>query len=191
MAHSSCTYAPIEARVEEIFGSAFALCAHCEGIAESDVWERLKEGDPATHSTFRYGLAKGLSAYLSSLGGSFQEIHVRGSAIGTHANPASDIDVVLVVKKQCDELSRLIGLLDAVITICYRKLVGLARWPESLLDVQIIEADQLALDPQRCATLGELNGRPVCLWRASPEAKTGAPSHGAPGNRYQRMPSRS
>ena len=158
---------------------ALEVCSHRYGLSAEAVLLRLEEGDREMHSTFRYGLAKGLSAYLASLGSVFQEVYVYGSSIGESSTPASDIDVIVVVEKRRDEIINLLKRLDFSLTCHYRRLVGLKKTPASLLDIHVIERKEQA---ERCgygAVIDGLHTRPICLWRSDP-AIAGASHKGIP-----------
>jgi len=180
MSDEPCGCAPIEVEDEALFEDALHLCARCHGVSRQDILEGLRQGDPRLHSSLRYGLAKGVSKYLGSLGSSFREVYVRGSAAGQRANPASDIDVIVVVRKRRDEVLRLLGLLDILVTARYRDLIGFTGRLCSLLDIQVVEDETSVGNAGRSAVLGGLNTRPICLWRSSPEEATGASFRGSP-----------
>jgi len=171
---------PTELPDESLFASALEFCARVRGCTVDEALRRLEEGSREFHSTFRYGLAKGLSSYLGSLGDAFREVYVYGSTMDGGANPASDIDVIVVVGKRRDEVNRLLLLLDVSMTACYRQLLRLKKDPRSLLDVQIVEGHEASERSGRGAVLAGLNTRPICLWRFPPERTSGTPSGGSP-----------
>lgn len=159
------------------------LCARCNGLTARGVLRKLRDGDAGMHSSFRYGLAKGLSTQIGVLGSGFRGIYVYGSAIGNAANPVSDIDVLVVVKRRRDEILRLLALIDASLTSRYRRMVGLKGIPSSLLDVHVLEERCPEERTGHGAVLQGANARPICLWRSPPEATSGIPAKGVPGNR--------
>jgi len=167
---------PTEIPDELLFLEAVESCARAHGSTVDEALRRLEEGNRESHSSFRYGLAKGLSSYLGSIGCTFREIYVYGSTMDGHANPASDIDVIVVVDKRRDELNRLLNLLDVSLTTCYRQLVGLGQNPRSLLDIQVVERCEASERSGRGAVLAGLNTRPICLWRSPPERTAGTPT---------------
>jgi len=171
---------PTELPDESLFLDALESCARKHGSTVDEALRRLEEGNRESHSSFRYGLAKGLCSYLGSLGCAFREIYVYGSTMDGCANPASDIDVLVVVDKKRDEVSRLLELVDVSLAACYRRLVGLNQNPRSLLDVQIVEDCEAIERSGRGAVLAGLNTRPICLWRSPPERTSGAPARGGP-----------
>ena len=156
-----------------LFEQALEVCSHRHGLSAEEVLQRLEEGDCGMHSTFRYGLAKGLSGYLASLGSVFHEVYVYGSSIGESSNPASDIDVIVVVERRRDEIVSLLKRLDFSLTSNYRRLIGLKGAPASLLDVHVIEKSEQAERSGYGAVIDGLHTRPICLWRSDP-ATTGA-----------------
>jgi len=131
------------------------------------------------HSTLRYGLAKGLSGYLASLGSVFHEVYVYGSSISESSNPASDIDVIVVVERRRDEIANLLKRLDLSLTSHYRRLVGLKRDPASLLDIHVINKTEQAERSGYGAVINGLHSRAICLWCSDP-ATTGASREGSP-----------
>lgn len=171
---------------EALFNGALESCARVHGTTIDEVLSRLEQGDRKFHSSFRYGLAKGLGGYLGALGCAFREVYVYGSTMEGLANPASDIDVIVVVRKRRDEILRLLGMLDVAITACYRRLVGLKTNPSSLLDVHIVEDGEEIGRSGHGAVLAGLNTRPVCLWRSPPAQTAGTPVEWGP-----RLPIRS
>jgi len=151
-----------------LFEQALECCSHRYGLSTEAVLLQLEEGDCEMHSTFRYGLAKGLSRYLASLGSVFREVYVYGSSIGESANPASDIDVIVVVERRRDEIANLLKRLNLSLTCHYRRLVGLQRGPTSLLDIHVIEKKEQAERSGYGAVIDGLHSRPICLWRSDP-----------------------
>lgn len=156
-----------------LFEQALECCSHRYGLSVEAVLRRLEEGDCGMHSTFRYGLAKGLSYYLASLGSIFHEVYVYGSSISESSNFASDIDVIVVVERRRDEIVNLLKRLNLSLTSHYRRLIGLERDPVSLLDVHVIDRTEQAERSGYGAVIGGLHTRPICLWRSDP-ATTGA-----------------
>lgn len=151
-----------------LFEEALDACSHRYGISAEAVLLRLEEGDRQMHSTFRYSLAKGLSAYLATLGSVFHEVYVHGSAIGESANPTSDIDVIVVVERRRDEIANLLKKIDLSLACHYRRLVGLKLAPTSLLDIHVVEREEQAERSGYGAVLDGLHTRPICLWRSDP-----------------------
>ncbi len=162
-----------------LFEQALEFCSHRYGLSVEAVLRRLEEGDCGIHSTFRYGLAKGLSYYLASLGSVFHEVYVYGSSISESSNPASDIDVIVVVERKRDEIANLLKRLDLSLTSHYRRLVGLKRDPTSLLDIHVINKAEQAERSGYGAVIDGLHSRAICLWRSDP-ATTGASREGNP-----------
>ncbi|MFC2095788.1 nucleotidyltransferase domain-containing protein [Candidatus Bipolaricaulota bacterium] len=131
------------------------------------------------HSTFRYGLAQSLSWYLAGLGSVFHEVYVYGSSIREFSNPASDIDVIIVVERRRDEITNLLKRLDLSLTSHYRCLIGLERNPVSLLDIHVIDRIEQEERSGYGAVIAGLHTRPICVWRSDP-ATTGAWREGSP-----------
>jgi len=165
-------YIPAEVPNGILFEQALEACSHRYSLSVEAVLRRLEEEDRGMHSTFRYGLAKGLSCYLASLGSVFHEVYVYGSSIGESSNPASDIDVIVVVEKRRYEIVNLLKRLDLSLTSHYRRLIGLKGAPTSLLDVHVIEEGEQAERSGYGAVVNGLHTRPICLWRFDP-ATTG------------------
>jgi len=151
-----------------LFEQALEFCSHRCGLSVEAVLQRLEEGDCGIHSTFRYGLAKGLSGYLASLGSVFHEVYVYGSSISESSNPGSDIDVIVVVERRRDEIANLLKRLDLSLTSHYRRLIGLERNPASLLDVHVVDRLEQAERSGYGAVIDGLHTRPICLWRSDP-----------------------
>jgi len=170
---------PSEAPNGILFEEALECCSHRYGLSIEAVLGRLEEGDCGMHSTLRYGLAKGLSGYLASLGSVFHEVYVYGSSISESSNPASDIDVIVVVEKRRDEIANLLKKLDLSLTSHYRRLVGLKRDPTSLLDIHVINKTEQAERSGYGAVIDGLHSRAICLWRSDP-ATPGASREGSP-----------
>lgn len=172
-------FACAEVPNQSLFWESLGLCARRSGLPVDRVLHLLDEGDREMHSSFRYGLAKGLSRYLAGLGTGFREIYVYGSSIGESANPASDIDVIIIVEKKRDEVMNLLKSLDLSLTSHYRRLVGLEKTPASLLDIHVIERNKQDERTGPGAMFDGLHTRPICLWRSNPGSK-GASLTGSP-----------
>jgi len=170
---------PAEVPNGPLFEQALEVCSHRHGFPVEAVLQRLEEGDCGMHSTFRYGLAKALSCYLASLGSVFHEVYVYGSSIGESSNPASDIDVIVVVERRRDEIESLLKRLDLSLTSHYRRLIGLKQAPASLLDVHVMERSEQAERSGYGAVIDGLHNRAICLWRSDP-AIAGAFRKGSP-----------
>ena len=166
-------FLPAEMPTALLLEQALEACARRYGLPAENILRRLENGDREMHSAFRYGLAKGLSAYLASLGSVFREVYVYGSAIGESSNPASDIDVIVVVERRRDEIANLLKRLDLSLTSHYRCLLGLKRDPVSLLDIQVVDRIEQAERSGYGAVVDGLHTCPICLWRSDP-ATTGA-----------------
>jgi predicted nucleotidyltransferase len=157
-----------EVPTEKLFEQAIGACCHRFSLTADVILHRLEDGDRVMHSTFRYGIAKGLSLYLATLGCSFHEVYVYGSSVNESSNMCSDIDVIVVVERRRDEIEYLLKRLDLSITSYYRRLLGLSCHPVSLLDIQVIDRKQQAERSGYGAVLSGLHTRPICLWRSHP-----------------------
>ena len=153
---------------ETLFEQAIGVCCHRFGLSADVILHRLEDGDRVMHSTFRYGIAKGLSLYLAGLGCGFHEVYVYGSSVNESSNPCSDIDVIVVVERRRDEIGYLLKRLDLSITSHYRRLLGLSRHPASLLDIHVIDRQEQAERSGFGAVIDGLHTRPICLWRSHP-----------------------
>ena len=163
-----------------VFEQAFDVCSKAHGHSAEEVLHRLDTGDRELHSTFRYGVAKGLAEYLKSLGSVFRGVYVHGSAIGQRSSPASDIDLIVLVGRRRDELSRFLGQLDLAIVTSYRRLVRSAGGVTNLLDIQIVDEREQEEQSGYGAVIHGVHTRPICLWRSHPATHGGPSSHGAP-----------
>jgi hypothetical protein len=157
----------------DLFQQAVLVCSRRHGYAPDEVLRRLEAGDREVHSTFRYGVAKELGAYLASLGSIFHEVYVYGSAIGDVSGPASDIDLIVVVATRRDELTSFLKRLDLALVSGYRRLVRMESELTSLLDVRIVDQREQEERSGYSAVIDGLHTRPICLWRSKP-ATTGA-----------------
>lgn len=165
---------PTELPGDVLFTDALQFCCRVHSVSPDEALHCLESGHRKFHSSFRYGLAKGLSTYLGSLGCVVQEVYVYGSTMDGEAHLASDIDVLLVVRKGRDELKRLLGLLDISLASWYRQLIGLKMNPASLLDVHLLEGSEIAERSGNGIALTGWNTRPVCLWRSPVGRRVGA-----------------
>jgi predicted nucleotidyltransferase len=152
---------------------AIDRCARRSGEPPESTLQRLRQGDPEAHSSFRYALAKELGQYLGGLGASFQAVYVYGSSMGNAASPCSDIDLLAVVERRRDEVTRLLSRIDLALAACYRELLHGAPAPASLLDFHIMDASEERERRGYGALLTGLGTCPACLWR-SPRETTGA-----------------
>jgi len=156
-----------------LFEQALVACSRRHGLGSDAVLRGLEDGNPELHSSFRYGLAKALSEYLAGLGTAFPEIYVYGSSIYDTSNPASDIDVIVVVNHQTDEIRNLLRRVNLALTLQYRRLVGLKQEPTWLLDLHVIDIEERTEPNGVGAMIHGVHTRPLCLWRSHP-ANTGA-----------------
>jgi hypothetical protein len=160
---------PSEAPAGALVERAIDRCARRAGEASESTLERLRRGDPETHSSFRYALAKELGEYLGGLGVSFRALYLYGSAMGNAASLCSDIDILAVVEQRRDEVTRLLFRIDLALAACYRELLQGIPTPASLLDVHIVDASEERERRGYGALLTGLGTCPVCLWRRSVE----------------------
>ncbi len=150
---------PCDAPVADLLESAIDDCARRHRVPADVVLRELEAGDRALHSTLRYNIAKRLSAYFAGLGTVFHEVYVYGSAVAEGANPVSDIDIIVVVDVKRDEVIRFLRRLDLSLAAHFRRLLGLRRYPTSLLDVRIVDGAERTRD-----TMPGLHTRPIRLW---------------------------
>jgi hypothetical protein len=180
---------PSEAPAVALIERAIDRCARRRGEFSESTLERLRRGDPETHSSFRYALAKGLGEYLGGLGASFRALYVYGSAMGNAASPCSDIDLLIVVERRRDEVARLLLRIDLALATCYRELLQGAPAPASLLDVHVMDASEERERRGYGALLTGLGTCPVCLWRSSPPDGRGSSLLGGPHDQRSRRAS--
>jgi len=167
---------PSEAPAVALIERAIDRCARRRGELWESALERLRRGDPETHSSFRYALAKELGEYLGGLGVSFRALYVYGSAMGNTASLCSDIDILAVVERRRDEVVRLLLRIDLALSTGYRELLQGAPAPASLLDIHVVDASEEREGRGYGALLTGLGTCPVCLWRSSRQAAVGTPS---------------
>ena len=165
---------PSEAPAAALIERAIDRCARRRGELSESTLERLRRGDPETHSSFRYALAKELGEYLGGLGASFRALYVYGSAMRDRASLCSDIDLLAVVERRRDEVARLLLRIDLALSTGYRELLQGATTPASLLDVHIMDASEERERRGYGALLTGLDTCPVCLWRCSCEIAVGS-----------------
>jgi len=168
-------FVPTDLPTTRILHAAVTSVARCNGITPKAALARLEAGDRASHSTFRYWVAKYVASYLGELDVVFRAFYVYGSAIGCEANPASDIDVIVIVDRACDEVKNLVRQVNLALTTGFRRLLGFPRDPTSLLDICIHERSRQA---ERCTDdeglCRGLHTRPICLWRSDPGSNGGS-----------------
>ncbi len=168
-------FVPTDLPTGSILHAAVTSVARCNEVTPQAVLARLEAGDKAIHSSFRYWLAKHVATYLGALDVVFRAFYVYGSAIGFEANPASDIDVIVVVDRACDEVKNLIRQVDLALTTAYRRLLGFSQDPKSLLDIGMVERTRQAeLRTDRDGVCCGLHTRPICLWRSDPGSNGGS-----------------
>ena len=148
-----------------VFG-ALEHCARRSGAGDDETLERLVRGDRQTHSDLRYAIAKRLAEHLESLGAPFLGVYVYGSLMSDTAGPGSDIDMIVVVQKKSDAVTRLLRSVDLVLTSDYRQALG-GSAVTSLLDVHVVDATQERERQGYGALLGDKQAAPVCLWRST------------------------
>ena len=164
---------PSEAPVAALLEQAVLRCAERKRETPEAALDELRRGEPDTHSTFRYALARSLGEYLGGLGVSFRAIYVYGSAMRDRSSPCSDLDLLIVVNRHRDEITRLLLRLDLGIATGYQKLLQGRAAPPSLLDIRLIDANEEEERRGFGAMLSGLETCPVCLWRSTPEVGTG------------------
>jgi predicted nucleotidyltransferase len=161
---------PCEVSARALLESAIDHCSRRHGTQYRSVLGQLKNGDREFHSTLRYGLAKGLSRYVAQLGCAFHGVYVYGSALAHEATPCSDIDMIFVVNRTRDEVTRLLLGLDLALVTSYRRLLGLRSHPVSLLDVRVVDAAEEVERGGSGASFCGMFTRPVCLWNSTSDA---------------------
>jgi hypothetical protein len=169
---------PVEASAGALFGHALDHCSRRTGERADTVLERLRSRDPEMHGTFRYALAKGLGAYLGSLGVPFRAVYVYGSAMGETSSPCSDIDIILDLDHDTDQVDRLMRGLDIALVTQFRALFPWARKLSSLLDVRIVAAQPSQQKDRHSTGRSGLSTSPVCLWRVPPKTTGVLPPEG-------------
>ncbi|MFO8034904.1 MAG: nucleotidyltransferase domain-containing protein [Candidatus Bipolaricaulota bacterium] len=132
-----------------------------------ELWGDLRAGDPWAHSAFRYALAEELCDYLKGLGPMFKAAYIYGSVMEHRARPASDLDIVLWVRRKSEAAVSLVGLLDALAIRCYRNLCPEAS-PRHLFDAHLVDDDDIRQRRGYGAVISSLHTAPVCLWRRGP-----------------------
>jgi len=170
---------PVEASASALFGDALEHCSRRTGLRVDGVLDRLRSCDPEMHGTFRYALAKGIGAYLGSLGVAFRAVYVYGSAMGEASSPCSDIDIILDLDHDTDRVDRLMRGLDIALVTRFRALFPWARGLTTLLDVKTVVPDSNLRRNSYSGGFSGLGTSPVCLWRFPPET-TGVLRKGDP-----------
>ena len=160
---------PVEISVGAFFDDALTHCGRRAGCSPEAVLDRLRGGDPEMHGTFRYALAKGLGAYLGSLGVPFRAVYVYGSAMGNASSPCSDIDIILDLDHPTDRVDRLMRGLDIALVTQFRALFPWARHLATLLDVKTVSVNEENGRNRYSGGFSGLGTSPVCLWRFPPE----------------------
>lgn len=164
---------PSEAPVGDLIEQAVRRCAERNREPLETVLDELRRGEPSAHSAFRYALARVLGGYLGGVGACFRAVYVYGSAMRDRSSPCSDLDLLIVVNRHRDELTRLLLRLDLALVTCYRQLLQGHAAPSSLLDLRVIDTNEEAERRGFGALLSGLETCPVCLWRFAPEVGTG------------------
>ncbi|MCX6093703.1 MAG: hypothetical protein NTY63_02620 [Candidatus Bipolaricaulota bacterium] len=171
---------PSEAPIGDLVEQAVRHCAERKREPLETALDELRCGDPDVHSTFRYALARALGGYLGGLGAAFQAVYVYGSAMRDRSSPCSDLDLLIVVHRHRDEITRLLLRLDLGLVTYYRQLLQGRAAPSSLLDIRVIDTNEAEERRGFGALLSGLETCPVCLWRFTPEVKTGTLLTGSP-----------
>lgn len=164
---------PSEAPIGELLEQAIRHCAERKRESPEMALDELRRGEPDAHSTFRYALARALGTYLGGLGASFRAVYVYGSAMCERSSPCSDVDLLIVVRRHRDEITRLLLRLDLALVTYYRLLLQGRAAPSSLLDIRVIDTNEEEERLGFGALLSGLETCPVCLWRSTPEVGTG------------------
>jgi len=163
-----------EMKAQGLLEEALASSARRLGRSEAQVLDALRANDPEAHSTLRYGIAKGLGAYLGRLGSGILALYVYGSTMEGGATRTSDIDLIVLVNRKIDPMRSLLGRVDLALATSYRGLLGDARSPVSLLDAHLVDVEEEKGRHGYGAVLSSTRTCPVCLWRTAPRV-SGAP----------------
>ncbi len=98
----------------------------------------LRTGDPWAHSLFRYALAQELGLYLAQLCPSIRRVYVYGSTVDNRAGPASDVDIIVWVRRRLPTLENLLWQVDALLLRGYRALTHFVG-PRNLFDFHVVD----------------------------------------------------
>ncbi len=168
-----------EMNAAPLLDCAVRFCATRLGKDEREIVCALQSGEPEAHSTLRYAIAKGLSEHLAGLGCSIQAVYLYGSSMNGDARAASDIDLIVIVRRVLDQAQALLRRLDVALATAYRDLLGDEEGLRSMLDVHLVDADEEVERRGYGALVHSTETSPVCLWRDTPRV-SGAPLAGSP-----------
>ncbi|MBC7099894.1 nucleotidyltransferase domain-containing protein [Candidatus Bipolaricaulota bacterium] len=130
-------------KVQGLFARALNRASRKSFAGEEKLVQALQAGDPWAHSLFRYALAEELCTYLGEICPSIRRVYVYGSTVDNRAGPASDVDLILWVRKKSPVLESLLWRLDAVLIRGYRALTGFYG-PDNLFDFHIVDDEEVA-----------------------------------------------
>ncbi|MGC9530263.1 MAG: hypothetical protein ACP5G2_06650 [Candidatus Bipolaricaulaceae bacterium] len=124
----------------------------------------LHAGDRAAHSAFRYAVAEELCRRLATLGPTFRAVYIYGSAMDGRAGAASDVDVIVWVRRKTDAVESFLARLDYMLAKGVRALLG-GRGPDQLFDVHLVDDAEVEGRKGFGAVLQSLWTAPVCIWK--------------------------
>ncbi|MBC7222276.1 nucleotidyltransferase domain-containing protein [Candidatus Bipolaricaulota bacterium] len=129
----------------------------------------LRAGDPWAHSLFRYALAQELCVYLAQLCPSIRRVYLYGSVVDNRAGPASDVDIIVWVRRKLAALESLLCQLDALLLRGYQVLTHF-RGPPTLFDFHVVDDTEVEEARDYGAVIRSLWTAPVPL--QLPEERT-------------------
>lgn len=157
----------------QLFEKAVGYCCEKAGVGAETVRQWLEGGDPWTHSTFRYALARGLGAYL---GRNFRVTgaYLYGSTMYDQAGMNSDVDMIVCVPLPNGEsggntnghskLLRFIEDIDREVLDRYKALIKDGVERRFLIDAHIVDEGAIVSRRGYGAIVSSLDAKPVRVW---------------------------
>ena len=175
-------FLPPEIEGAAVVADALSRCAQRIGCGDDAFFERLLQGDHASHSLLRYEVAKRLADHLGRLGEGLSQVFVYGSTMTDRAVPCSDIDMLVVLAHKSDQAMTLIGRIDLSLSAGFRLLLPGCRTPDSLLDIHLVDEVEAKTRRGYGAVLNSVQASPVCLWRTTPRVREGLRPYRSPSD---------
>jgi predicted nucleotidyltransferase len=142
---------------DALIQGALRFCRKKANGRASGLNECLRAGENWAHSAFRYGLAKQISRYLLRSRCGVKSVYLYGSTMEDRAGSASDIDLLLVVRKKNARLMRRLKKLKPEILRAYKKLIGNGTAGlKDMLDINIVDETESRLKKGYASVIGSL-----------------------------------
>ena len=148
---------------------ALEHCAQKTGVDSQRALMNLRQGDRATCSYYRYGLAKEVARSLGALDENVRAVYVvdydatPDDLCFCESNTDPLIHLIVWAQRRTGALDALVGAMDRAVVQSYGVLVGLPELT-NLLDVQVVDDTDVKERVGYGALLTSVHHQPVRIW---------------------------